>query len=1152
MYTINVSFQKANVFGYICFITCISEISWMKIYAICIVALAFFLGACRSNTPLFELVGSDQSHIEFSNTITENDTINPFDVTNMYNGAGVGIGDFNNDGLPDIYFAGNQVSSRLYLNEGHLSFRDVTAVSNVDGNGKWCRGVAVVDINNDGLQDIYVCTTIYDDSTKRKNLLYINQGNNKEGVPVFNEMAKEYGLDDDSYSTMASFFDYDNDGDLDVYITVNQIVENENPSAYRNRITDGSWPSTGRLYRQDRSDSAGHAVFTNVSRQAGINTEGYGHSACIADFNRDGWKDIFVANDFLSNDILYINNHDGTFTDRSATYFKHTSANGMGSDVIDINNDGLADVIEMDMDPADNFRKKVLMSGYKYVDYQNNEIYGYQYQYVRNTLQLNQGPHSAAGDSSANPIFSEVGFYAGISSTDWSWAPVVQDFDNDGMRDIIVTNGFPKDLTDHDFIVFRQRSFATKNKREVLAAIPQVKIKNFAFKNKGAVQFADVTNDWGLTALSFSNGAAYADLDNDGDMDVVISNINDRAFIYHNKSIEQHADNSRFLNVRLAGDSLNRQGLGAWVEICSGGLRQVTEHTPYRGFLSTMQSDLHFGLGTAAIVDSVIVTWPDNRKQVLKDVKAGQTLRLEQKNATTRYDWTKRQSGAHPLFTDITDSAGLHYTHQEKDFIDFDIQKLIPHKLSEYTPVIATGDMNGDGLDDIIAGGSFGYGLTLFFQQLSGKFIEKPLQPVAANKQWEASGILLFDADGDKDLDLYIACGSNEKPPGSTAYQDKLMINNGKGNFSEDTSALPKNHTSKGRVCLADFDKDGDPDLFIAGRCNPFNYPRPVSSLLLRNDSRNGKAKFTDITNTAAVGLVNIGMICDAVWSDFDKDGWPDLVLAGEWMSLKFFKNDHGKFRDVSAQSAISNKSGWWTNIAVGDFDKDGDEDYIVGNLGENSFYKASDQYPVSIYANDFYKQNTTQCIVTLYLEDHSDGTLKEFTAHGRDDVIDQLPFIKKRFLTYADFGKATFDKLLTKEEMKNSAKYTANYFSSSFVRNNGNGHFSLEPLPAMAQLSALNNMVAGDFDKDGNLDVCITTNDFGTDPSNGRYDALNGLVLKGNGTGKFEALSIQQSGIFIPGNGKGLAALKSSHGRYLLVAGQNKGLLKLFQVNTP
>lgn len=1105
--------------------------------------------ACNSNPPLFQLIPSEHSNIDFNNSIIENDSINPFDVTNIYNGAGVGMGDFNNDGLTDIYFAGNQVSCRLYLNRGKMNFENVTQAAKVDGDGKWCRGVSVVDINNDGWQDIYVCATIYSNPDKRKNLLYVNGGTGKDGVPVFEEKAAEYGLDDDTHSTMASFFDYDNDGDLDVYITVNETIENENPSVYRKRITDGSWPSTGRLYRNDQNDSLHHPFFTNVSKEAGITIEGYGHGACIADFNQDGWKDIFVANDFLSNDLLYVNNGDGTFTDKASSYFKHTSANGMGSDVIDINNDGLADVVEMDMDPEDNFRKKILMSGYNYLNYQNNELYGYQYQYIRNTLQLNQGPRLEGNDSVGDPIFSDVGFYAGISSTDWSWAPVVQDFDNDGLRDIIITNGFPKDLTDHDFIAFRERAFASKTKREVLNAIPQVKLKNYAFKNNGDVSFTNTTNDWGLTTPSFSNGAAYADLDNDGDLDVVINNINDKAFVYKNNAIEKNTS-AGYLSVKLTGDSLNRQGIGAWVKLFYEGKQQVIENTPYRGFLSTMSTSLHFGIGNVSKIDSVVVIWPNGKQQTIVDVSPKKTLHLEDKNANSYYSWKRPVTADNNLFTDVTNVVGIDYVHEEKDFIDFNIQKLIPHKLSEYSPALATGDMNNDGLDDVVVGGSFGSGPTLFFQQASGKFKQRDLLTIGESKEWEAVNIALLDADGDNDLDLYFACGSNEAAPGTQAYQDRLFINDGKGNFKRDSLSLPQNYTSKSCVKPADFDKDGDLDLFIGGRCFPWNYPKPVSSMLLRNDSKAGKAKFTDVTNSVAGSLTDIGMVCDAVWSDFDKDGWTDLLVSGEWMPLKFLKNDNGRFVDATNTSGIGNKTGWWTGIIDGDFDKDGDDDYIVGNLGLNSFYKGSDQYPVAVYANDFYKQGTLQCVVTLYLKDKRDGNLKEFTAHTREDVVDQLPFLKKRFLTYADFGKASFDKFFTKEELKNSIKQTANYFVSSFVRNNGNGKFSLEPLPAMAQFSSINKMVVDDFDKDGNLDVCINTNDFGTDPANGCYDALNGLVLKGDGKGKFKALTIAQSGIYIPGSGRDIAKLKLGNGNYMLVASQNKGRLKAFQLN--
>ena len=567
-----------------------------------------FVSSCTHKKTLFDEISSANSGVHFNNQIVENDSINPLDLTNIYNGGGVGIGDFNRDGLPDIYFTGNTVSNKLYLNKGDFKFEDITSTAGVDGEGKWCRGVAVVDINNDGWPDIYVCATIRNNPEQRRNLLYINQGLDKNGIPHFKEMAREYGLGDTLYSTMAAFFDYDNDGDLDMYLVVNDIPKGYNANVYKPIVTDGSFPSTGRLYRNDWNDSFKHPVFTDVSKQAGITTEGFGHDVTIADINQDGWKDIYVSNDFLGDDILYINNHDGTFTDKVKSYFKHTSANGMGQDIEDINNDGLADVVELDMDPPDNYRKKLFQGPDNYRSYQNTDYFGYQYQYARNSLQLNQGPRVNGNDSIGDPIFSEIGYYSGIEATDWSWTPLVADFDNDGYRDIIITNGYPKDVNDHDFINFRTQATNLASKKMILSQIPQIKIHSFAFKNNKDLTFTDVSGDWGLMAPSFSNGAAYADLDNDGDLDLIVNNIDDEAHIYRNMSRERDPDNHHFLQIKFAGDSLNKNGLGAWAELhYDHGKQQVYENTPYRGYLSTIQDIAHFGLGHLSMVDSVII-----------------------------------------------------------------------------------------------------------------------------------------------------------------------------------------------------------------------------------------------------------------------------------------------------------------------------------------------------------------------------------------------------------------------------------------------------------------------------------------------------------------------------------------------------------------
>lgn len=1108
------------------------------------------LVACNNKKTLFTLLPSSATNIHFSNTIHETDTVNVLDFENVYNGGGVGIADFNSDGLQDIYFTGNTVPNKLYLNKGKFQFDDITSISGVEGKGRWSRGVATVDINNDGLMDMYVCASVKDNPEERRNLLYVNQGNNENKIPVFKEMASEYGLNDTTQTTMAAFFDYDNDGDLDVYLCVNHIIDGDFPNRFRPRMIKGEHPSTGRLYQNNWNDTLKHPTFTDVSVKAGALIEGYGHAVSIADINNDGWKDIYVTNDYLAQNILYINNHDGTFTDKVTEYFKHTSANSMGNDITDINNDGLADVIELDMNPEDNFRKKMMMNANSYQTYQNSDALGYQYQYVRNTLQLNRGPRIGNNDSVGSPFFSEIAFFAGIAETDWSWTPMVTDFDNDGYRDIIITNGFPRDVTDHDFVAFRKDAFSVTTKKDLLEQIPEVKLHNYGYHNSGNLKFTDETTAWGLQNASFSNGAAYADLDNDGDLDFVVNNINDEAFVYQNNLRTNSKEDKHYLELSLKGDSLNRNGIGAVINIYYDSRKQFYENTPYRGYLSSVQQNPHFGLDTVSVVDSVVIIWPGGQYQKLTNVKADQILSIT-KAASASTVAPMPAFANNSLFKDITLMSQTGYIDVERDFVDFNIQKLLPHKYSESGPAMAVADLDGNHLDDLVLGGSYGHSAMIFLQQNNGSFQKKELIPGGTDftKPWEDAGIVLFDADKDGDIDIYIASGGYENTANTKSYADNLFVNDGKGGFYKDAAALPVNLTSKSCVRAVDYDKDGDLDLFLAGRVEPWMYPKPVSSSIYRNDSKDGKITFTDITSTVAPSLKNVGLISDAIFTDFDNDDWPDLILAGEWMPITFLKNEKGVFKDITANSGVDKAIGWWRSLLPGDFDNDGDIDYIAGNLGQNSFYRASDKYPVHVYAKDFDKNGSYDAVPSLFLpSSQQDHTLKEYPAQVRDDMVKQMIGFRSKYQNYKLYANATIDQMFTAEEMKGVQTVTANSFSHVFIRNNGNGHFEMIQLPDEAQFSCLNGMVADDIDGDGLLDLLAAGNDYGTEVAVGRYDACSGLVLKGNGKGDFTSLSMLQSGLFIPGNGKALTSVISPSGKLLIAASQNRGPLKIFE----
>ncbi len=1109
--------------------------------ALLFLILSFLMIGCKQkNILIFNKIPSSKSNIHFTNTIIENDSINPIEMEFLYNGGGVALADFNGDSLADVFFTGNMVSNKMYINKTALTFEDVTTTANVGGDGKWFNGAAVIDINNDGKKDIYLCASVYKDAARRANMLYINQGNDKNGHPIFKDMAADYGLADTSLSVQAVFLDYDKDGDLDMYLATTKLTSRNifTFSSYK----DSSTIDDDKLFRNDFDKTLNHPVYTDVSKQAGITGKGYALGISVGDINKDGWADIYVTNDFITSDHLWINNKNGTFTNKANECLKHTSQNAMGNDVVDVNNDALPDLMAVDMNPEDNYRKQKNMASTNYAKYKNMLDKKYAVQYVRNTLQINQGNCIKNGDSIGEPLFADISYYAGVDGTDWSWTPSIADFDNDGKRDILITNGYPKDVTDHDYMSYRKDNGFMVKQKKLLEQIPEIKIPNYAYKNKGNIQFENVTTTWGLSEPSYSTGAAYADLDNDGDLDYVVSNINAEAFLYQNKSAKKI---SNYVRIGFKGNEKNMDGIGSTVIAYYNNEPHLYEHYPWRGYLSTVEFAAHFGLANATKIDSLYIQWTSGKMQVLKNVQANQTLIVDEKNATETTNYYNETINKQGIFSNISFQSNLHFLHREYDYIDFDVQRLIPHKLSEYGPALAVADVDGNGIDDIFVSGSKGFSGSFMIQDDKGKFTNKLLQNITDPTQNmnEEMGSLLLDVDKDGDADLITCSGSNELKNGDSSFTDKLFTNDGKGNFTEIKNALPKLMVSKDVLKAADFDNDGDLDLFMGSRSIPMEYPKPASGYILRNDTKNGQIKFSDITKNIAASLQNIGMISDALWSDFDNDGKLDLVLCGEFMPITFLKNMGNTF--IKIDTDIKNNIGLWNSLAALDIDNDGDMDYVAGNAGLNSFYKGTTAQPFEIYAADFDKNGSYDAIPFLHLKDNK-GQINQYPSFTRDDVVKQLIRVKGEYPTYKDFAKASLNDILKTDERKNSLIVSANTFTTSIIKNIGNGTFEIIPLPYQAQWSSVFGIIADDFNGDGFEDILLNGNDYGIETSTGQNDAMNGLLLLGDGKFNFTAQTMLQAGITIPSNGKALVKLKVGN-NYVIAASQNQAPLEIF-----
>lgn len=1090
--------------------------------------IVVLIGACNgsADTPInetngtststdqkrFILVSPEKSNLKFSNIVTESVSNNVRLYEYMYNGAGVAIGDINNDGLVDIYLSANQEPDRLFLNMGNLQFKDITATAGLMSNG-WRTGVTMTDINGDGALDIYVSRAGYGKSDKElRDFVYLNNND-----LTFTESGVELGLDISLHSTQACFFDLDNDNDLDLYILAHpgnfgQISIDEVNALAEKRV------GSDHLFRNDN----GH--FIDITTEAGIKDHAFGLGVSASDLNNDGFCDLYVSNDYDAPDIYYMNNGNGKFSDKTNSAFAHVTNFGMGTDIADINHDGNLDLISVDMAFETHERSKMNMGSMSQETFLGRLEVGWQYQYMHNMVQLNHG----------NGHFSEIAQAIGLNKSDWSWAPLWCDLDNDGRTDLFITNGYRRDLKNNDANnKVKELAGSTINMEEYLGLFPVNKIENRAFKNHGDLKFQKISDEWGIDQAMHSNGAAYADLDNDGDLDFVINNLDEASVLYENTT--DRIENGHWLTLDLKGLHGNTNGIGSKVQVRTKEHHQWKEQHLTRGYQSSVDPRLHFGLGSATIVDEIIVDWPNGQRSILMDLKVDSIITVHQNASTLKTPYAKTPIIG--LFAEQPTKKGIDFVHRELPYDDFAHEILLPHKQSQHGPFTAIGDVNGDGNEDVFIGGAHNQKASLFLQLPDGGFKEKAIPVFEEDKTHEDLGSLFLDIDQDGDLDLYVCSGGVEFPLKSAGYQDRLYINDGNGNFSKSPN-LPSMPSSTGTVQADDIDSDGDLDLVIGGRNVPGKYPFRPRSFVLRNDN----GSFSDITDELAPDLKYAGMITSMHFSDMDGDNDNDLVVTGEWMPLTIYYNENGHL-NKGAHPSLKDSDGWWYSAEVGDLDNDGDLDIVAGNLGMNNKFHPKLNHPLHLYCNDFDGSGSFDIVLAKYQGETC------YPVRGRECSSQQMPFITDKFPTYQEYSVADLEGIYGKPALDSAMHLMANTLQSKVFWNEGNGAFKSTDFPLAAQFAPINGIVLTDVNDDNNLDIIAAGNMFGAEVETTRYDAGTGIVLINQGNELFEEMSVQQSGLFLNGDVKSLERIRLANGQQAIVVTNNNAAVQLVAI---